>query len=143
MRPGATSNHNRPWATATVTIAYWTVLIAALLPIVFAGAAKVGASSYDNREPRRWLDGLQGWRRRANWAQNNSHEAFAPFAAAVIIAHLAGGPQAMIDALALSFLGFRMAYGVLYMADWHVLRSVAWLAAMACVIGLFITAAAS
>jgi uncharacterized MAPEG superfamily protein len=126
-----------------MTIAYWTVLIAALLPIVFAGVAKAGAPSYDNREPRRWLDGLQGWRRRANWAQNNSHEAFPPFAAAVIIAQLAGGSQTMVDALALLYLGFRVAYGVLYMADRHVPRSLAWLAAMACVIGLFITAAAA
>lgn len=124
-----------------MTIAYWTVLTAILLPIIFAGTAKFGRSDYDNREPRRWLDALDGWRRRANAAQSNSHEAIAPFAAAVIIAHAANAPQTAIDTLAIAYIGFRILYGVLYIADLHLLRSLAWLAAMACVIGLFIVAA--
>lgn len=124
-----------------MTIAYWTVLIAALLPIVFAGISKAGARDYDNRQPRVWLQSIGGWRQRANWAQSNMHEAFAPFAAAVIIAHAAGGHQGTIDALACIYLLLRCSYGALYIADRDLLRSLAWLGAMACVIGLFITAA--
>ena len=124
-----------------MTIAYWTVLIAALLPIVFAGIAKTGARDYDNRQPRAWLAGLEGWRQRANWAQNNMHEAFPPFAAAVIIAQVAGGHQATINALACAYLLLRCAYGALYIADRDLPRSLAWIGAMGCVIALFVTAA--
>lgn len=127
-----------------MTVAYWCVLAAALLPYAFTGLAKSGAAAgkrYDNRTPREWLDRLDGWRKRAHWAQLNSFEAFPPFAAAVIIAHLAGAPQARIDELAIAFVALRAAYGALYVTGQHLLRSVAWALALACVIGLFITAA--
>jgi uncharacterized MAPEG superfamily protein len=57
-----------------MTIAYWCVLIAALLPypiIVFA-KAKPG---FDNHDPRGWLDNLDGLRGRAYAAHLNSFEA--------------------------------------------------------------------
>ena len=76
-----------------MTIAYWCVLVAALLPIVWAGAAKSGIKGYDNARPREFLGSLQGWPARANFAQQNSYEAFPPFAAGVIIAHLCDTPQ--------------------------------------------------
>lgn len=121
-----------------MTIAYWMVLLAAVLPIAFAAISKAGGHRYDNRAPRAWLDAQSGWRQRAHWAQQNSHEAFAPFAAAVIIAHQLHAPQAGIDTLALLFIGFRVLYGALYIADRDRLRSVAWVAAFLCVVGLFI-----
>jgi uncharacterized MAPEG superfamily protein len=121
-------------------LAYWCVLAAALMPILWAGLAK-SRRDFDNASPRDWLSGLQGWRRRANAAQMNSWEAFAPFAAAVIIAHLAGAAQARIDALAALFVAARLAYGALYIADRATLRSVAWTVAMGCTVGLFVAAA--
>jgi uncharacterized MAPEG superfamily protein len=66
------------------------VLLAALLPIIMVGAAKTGAEGYDNHRPREFLANLKSWQQRANWAQINSYEVYPPFAAAVIIAHLAG-----------------------------------------------------
>ena len=125
-----------------MTIAYWAVLAAALLPVVFAGIAKAGGERFDNRRPRAWLEQQAGWRQRAHWAQQNGYEAFPPFAAAVIIAHQLDAPQGVVNTLALLFIAFRILYGVLYIQDRHALRSLAWLAAMACVIGLFIAAAA-
>lgn len=123
-----------------MTFAYWCVLAAALMPILWVGLAKA-RRDFDNAAPREWLAALEGWRRRANAAQLNSWEAFAPFAAAVIIAHLAGAAQGRIDALAGLFVAARLAYGALYIADRPTLRTIAWMVAMGCTVGLFVVAA--
>ncbi|MEO8037826.1 MAG: MAPEG family protein [Betaproteobacteria bacterium] len=120
-----------------MTIAYWCVLAAAVLPIIWAGVAK-SRGDFDNRSPREWLARREGWRLRANWAQANAWEAFAPFAAAVIIAHLAGARPAIIDALALTFIAARIAHGVLYVTDRSTLRTIVWTIGYGCVVGLFV-----
>lgn len=127
-----------------MTTAYWCVLAAALLPYAFTGLAKFGqgsATRYDNHAPREWLERLSGWRKRAHWAQLNAFEAFPPFAAAVIIAHLAGAAQTRVDDLAIAFVALRAAYGALYLLDHPRSRSLVWALAFACVILLFIAAA--
>ena len=124
-----------------MTIAYWCVLVAALLPILWVGAAKGGGKGYNNARPRESLGALSGWRARANFAQQNSHEAFPPFAAGVIIAQLCNAPQATINVLALTFIGARVAHGLCYIADQAALRSLVWLVGFGCVVGLFVTAA--
>lgn len=121
-----------------MTLAFWCVLAAALLPYVFAGIAKVGETPYDNRAPRRYLESLQGRQLRAHWAQMNSYEAFPPFAAAVIIAHLCEAPQAQIDGWAVAFVLLRVAYGWAYVSDRPTLRSLVWLGGVACVVALFV-----
>ena len=45
-----------------------------------------------------------GWRQRAQWAQQNSWEAFAPFAAAVIVAYLMMVTPQQLDAAAAVFI---------------------------------------
>lgn len=132
-----------------MTIAYWCVLVGALMPIVWTGVAKF--TNFDgkkgvmaprsNKAPRPWLDTLEGYRLRAHWAQQNAFEAFPMFAAGVIIAHLAGAAQGAIDALALTWVGLRFAYGLIYLADIGLLRTVVWAAAVACVVGLFVISA--
>lgn len=124
-----------------MTTAYWCVLVATLLPLMWAGAAKAGAGSYDNARPREFLGGLTGWPSRANHAQQNSYEAFPPFAAAVIIAQLSAAPQSTVDALALTFIAARVLHGLCYIADQAALRSLVWLVGLGCVVGLFVTAA--
>jgi len=125
-----------------MTTAYWCVLVAALLPIVWAGVAKAGGGQrYDNASPREFLASLQGYRQRANWAQQNSYETYPFFVAGVLIASLAGAPQPTIDALAVAFVIARVLYGICYIADRSTLRSLSWLAAFGCVIGLFVAAA--
>ncbi len=123
-----------------MTAAYWCVLLAAVLPLVWAGVAKSQADGYDNRRPRPWLDGLQGMPQRANWAQVNSYEAFPPFAAGVIIAHLVGANQLLVDGLALTFITMRVLHGVMYIQDKATARSIVWLVGFFCVIGLFLAA---
>jgi uncharacterized MAPEG superfamily protein len=124
-----------------VTVAYWCVLAAALMPYLATGVAKAGGERYNNRQPRSWLDRQQGFRARANAAQANSFEAFPLFAAAVIIAHLTAAPQDRIDALAVLFVISRVAYIVCYIADWHWARSVVWTLGFVVTITLFVSGA--
>lgn len=123
-----------------MTIALWCVLAAALLPFPFALAAK-WSSRFDNHNPRTYLAQLQGWRQRAHATQLNAFEAFPAFAAGVIIAHELRGPTDAADLLALAFIALRIGFGLLYIADRASLRSLVWLAAQLCVVGLFVVAA--
>jgi uncharacterized MAPEG superfamily protein len=124
-----------------MTIAYWCVLVAALLPFLFTSAAKFTGVRYNNKKPREFLDQLEGWRKRAHWVQVNSFEAFPAFAAAVIIAHQAGAAQGAIDGLAVAFIVLRVIYGLCYIFDKHVLRSTVWMVGMGCVVALFVVSA--
>ena len=119
------------------TVAYWCILVAAILPIVCTGIAKYGMftvkrkdGGYDNNNPRAWLAKQQDWRARANAAQANTFEALPLFFAAVIIAHLLQAGQAKLDILAFTFVLLRVAYIVVYVADMATTRSVIWFLAL-------------
>lgn len=122
---------------ARFTIAYWCVLVAAILPIVCAGIAKSGMlttapakGGYDNNNPRSWLARQTDWRSRANAAQANTFEALPFFFAAVIIAHMLQAPQTRLDILALIFIMLRIAYVIMYVADLAKARSIIWTLAL-------------
>ena len=117
-------------------LATWMILVAILLPYGMAALAK-GGGGIDNRSPRDGLDGLQGWRRRADWAQRNHFEALPAFAAAVLVAELAHAPQAWIDRLAVLFVVLRSGYSAAYLLDQARLRSACWAGGFLCVIALF------
>jgi uncharacterized MAPEG superfamily protein len=121
-----------------MTFAYWMLLAAAVLPYVTVGFAKAGG--IDNRAPRVDIERLSGWRKRADWAHRNHFEAFPPFAAAVIVAHLAGVPQERIDLVAGLFIVARIAYTGAYLADRATFRSLIWTFGIGCVVALFIFA---
>lgn len=122
-------------------IAFWCVLIAMILPLAFTGLAKFGGAGFDNRRPREFQQGLEGWRRRAHWAHVNSFEAFPPFAVGVLVAYVHDAPAAITDLLALLWVASRLLYGLFYILDRPTERSLAWTAAFGCVIGLFLAAA--
>ena len=122
---------------ARFTIAYWCVLVAAVLPIVCAGIAKYGMFSksrrdggYDNHNPRAWLAKQTDWRARANAAQANTFEALPFFFAAVIIAHQLQARQTVVDILAFMFVVLRVAYILMYVADMAKTRSAIWATAL-------------
>lgn len=121
-----------------MSYAYWYLFIAFLLPYVFTILAKAAAPGYDNSKPREFLENLEGWRKRSHWVQLNSYEIFPPFAAAVIIAHQLHINQAHIDLLAFSFLGFRILYGIFYIADKASFRTLSFLGSLFSIVGLFI-----
>ena len=123
-----------------MTTAYWMVLVAGLMPS-WPTAASKWRRTYDNAKPRAGLERLSPRQQRAWWAQLNAFEAFPLFAAAVIIAHLAGAAQSTVDALALAFVVLRAGYVLAYIHDWPTLRSLLWIAAIGCVVGLFVASA--
>ena len=126
-----------------MTVAFWCVLIAALLPFLGTLTAKIGGrmAPRANHNPREWLDQLGGWPKRAHWYQLNSFEAFPAFAAAVVVATLAHAPQPRIDMLAVAFIALRLAHYVCYLADWALPRTLAWTGGMVCTVWLFVLGA--
>ena len=127
------------------TLAYWCVLVAALLPIVCAWLAKSGQfkvprreGGYDNVQPREWLARQTDWRARANAAQANSFEALPFFIGAVIIAHQLGAVQMRVDALAFVYVVLRMLYIMMYVSGMGTVRSILWALAFATNIGILL-----
>ena len=120
--------------------AFWAVLFAAVLPLLWAAVAESGGG-YDNHAPRAYLEKLSGWRQRAQWAQLNAWEALTPFAAGVIIATLQRVPAERIDAAALIFVLARLGHGFCYIADKAALRSLLWMLGFGSVVYLFLLAA--
>ncbi|MFA6312956.1 MAG: MAPEG family protein [Sterolibacterium sp.] len=121
-----------------MTFAFWCILAATVLPYVWGTLSKA-SKRYDNSQPR--LQQKTGWRQRADWAQQNSWEAFGPFAAAVLMAHWLHVAQPTIDLLAGLFILCRIAYGVAYIMNLATLRSLIWTGGVVCVLGLYVAAA--
>jgi uncharacterized MAPEG superfamily protein len=120
-----------------MSIAHGCVLIAGLLPYLATGLAKT-AKGFDNHAPRTWLASLTAWQARAHAAQQNSFEAFPLFAIAVVIAELTHAPEARVDTLALTFIGARIAYLVVYIADWALVRTIVWLIGIVATVMIFV-----
>ncbi|MBU0746817.1 MAG: MAPEG family protein [Gammaproteobacteria bacterium] len=124
---------NTTMHVARFTVAYWCVLIAALLPIVCAWLAKSGSfgkprknGGFDNHNPRAWMAQQTDWHARANAAQANSFEALPFFIGAVIIAHLLGAGQTLLDILAFLYVMLRIFYIMMYVSDMPTARSALW-----------------
>ena len=127
-----------------MSASYWFVLVAALLPyafVLYAKATPAFMKGDHNKHPRDYEEGLTGARKRAYWAHLNGFEAFPPFAAAVVLAVLAGVPAERVNLLAGIFVACRIVHGILYIADLDKLRSVAWAGGLSAVVVLFVTAA--
>jgi uncharacterized MAPEG superfamily protein len=116
--------------------AYWCVLIAALLPIVWVVYAKRGA--VDNHNPRAGLDQLPDPKRRAYGAHLNAIENFPFFAAAVIIAVTMGAPVSTVNWLAGLYVLIRIAHGLLYITDQPAARSMAFTAGLIVNVVIFV-----
>ena len=112
----------------------WPLLAAALMPLLFTGIAKARGGGFDNADPRAWQSRLSGLPQRAHAAHLNSFEAFPLFAVAVLFALLRGVPEAAILPWAWAFIGLRLLFGALYIANLATARSVAWALALGCAI---------
>ncbi|MFM9923432.1 MAPEG family protein [Variovorax sp. H27-G14] len=110
-----------------LTVAYWCVLIACVLPYFSAWVAKAGSfGPRDNVNPRDWAARQSGWRARANSAQANSFEGLPFFIGAVVIAHQLGVVQSRLDLLAVAYVVLRMIYVGLYIKGIGGARSAVW-----------------
>lgn len=125
-----------------MALAYWCILIAALLPYLWVAIAKASGERYDNRNPRAWQAKQDNPRsQRANAAQLNAFEAFAPFAASVLMAQAAGVDPTRIGLLAVAFVVLRVLHGLFYVLGIAALRSLVWAGGMAIVTWLMLLAA--
>jgi uncharacterized MAPEG superfamily protein len=128
-----------------MTIPFWCVLAAALLPYVWVTiAAQERARQFgksDNKLPRLQEAQLTGRGARAMGAHNNAFETFPFFAAAVIIAHIRGADPGWSTDFALAFVFLRILHGVLYLADIDIMRSITFGLAQLCSLALFVLAA--
>jgi uncharacterized MAPEG superfamily protein len=118
-------------------LAYWCVLIAALLPYALGKYAKLGVPS-DNRYPREDYENFPPRNRRAYAAHQNALESFPFFAVAVVIALTMGAPVYTVNVLAVLYILLRIAHGLLYVFNKPALRSAAFAAAMAVNVAIFV-----
>jgi uncharacterized MAPEG superfamily protein len=115
------------------------VLITIYAPRIAVAVAQVRQpGGMDNKHPRDQQAKLTGWARRANAAHANAFEAFAPFAAAVLVAHVAKADPGWSTNLAVAFTVLRILYPILYIANVDRLRSAVWIAGFGCIVALFL-----
>lgn len=81
---------------------------------------------YDNAHPRQQQARLTGLGARAQAAHLNGFEAFAPFAAGVLVSVQAGVDSRWIVWLGAAFVVARSMYIALYLADRSTARSTVW-----------------
>ncbi len=77
------------------------------------------------------------WGKRADRTYMNAVEVFAPFAALVIIAHLAGKANAMTAFWAVCFFWLRLAHAVVYLSGIAYIRTVVFTLGFVCIAGIF------
>jgi len=118
-----------------MTVAFWCVLIAALLPYVPFGLV---SSKLNPRIPRAGAANLEGLAQRAYGAHLNAFENFPPFAAAVVIAHVIEGANATVNILAMLFIAARLAHVGFYLTDKPPLRSAAFSVGLLLTIVIFV-----
>ena len=125
-----------------MSIAYWCILIAAVLPFIWVGVARTSAPGYNNKDPRGWVAKQETYRvRNAYSAHLNAFEAFPTFAAGVLMAQFAGVDPGQANLLAMAFIGFRVLHGVFYITAMAPMRSLVWMGGLACTIALMVLAA--
>jgi uncharacterized MAPEG superfamily protein len=110
-----------------MTAAEWCVFGALMLYLLTIAPIKwIGLRRFDNsrpRDPAFYDDPLAA---RALGAHQNGIEAFPFFAVAVLLAEFHGGPQRLVNELAILFLIVRIAYVLTYLGDRPTLRSILW-----------------
>ena len=119
-------------------IAYWSILVACLLPILTLAPAKIGGR-FDNARPRDpdfWAD---PYRARVWAASQNGFEALPFFIASVIIAVTQGAPGGLVDLLAIGFVLARLGYVAAYYADRPRLRSLLWSIGFLAALAIFLS----
>ena len=111
------------------------VVIASLIPL---GAARSQAdfTPSDLAAPRAMFERLPAWGKRANWAHQNTFEAFTLHAPACLLAlfaaHTGAAPTALAIAAAWLHPALRLGYIGAYVANLPPLRSLCWAGAILC-----------
>ncbi len=118
-------------------LAFTAILTAALwIPYVISQVMTNGPlapPNYVDPTPRP----LPPWGKRADRAYLNAVEAFAPFAALVIIAHITGKANAMTAFWAMLFFWMRLAHAVVYLLAVPYVRTLVFTLGFVAVAGIF------
>src|ERR1700712_4098285 len=92
-------------------------------------------------KPQNYLDPTQRplplWGKRADRAYINAVENFAPFAALVIVAHLAGKSDAMTAFWATCFFWLRLAHAAVYLLGIPLIRTIIFTLGYVAIAGIF------
>jgi uncharacterized MAPEG superfamily protein len=118
-----------------MTIAIWCILIAQIVPYVAFSFVK----GIDPEQPRFQVGGLIGQSVRAYGAHLNGLETFPWFAAAVIVAHMVGGPSRIVDILAVIYILVRIGHLAAYLAGRQPLRTAAFTVAQFVALAIFVS----
>lgn len=78
------------------------------------------------------------WGKRAERAYMNAVETFAPFAALVVLIQLTGKANSMTAFWAMSYFWLRIAHAIVFWAAIPYIRTIAFVLAYVCIIGLFV-----
>lgn len=116
--------------TAMLTAALW-------IPYIVCQVATNGflaAENYVDPAPRP----VPLWGKRADRVYINAVETFAPFAALVLLIHIAGKENATTALLAMSFFWLRVAHAVVYWFGIPFIRTLIFTLGFLTVLGLFI-----
>ncbi len=108
----------------------WLMLVSGLLPYVATGLAKGGDKSFDNNEPRSWMEKQSGWRKRANAAQTNLLEGLPFYFAAVLVALYQDVDPERLRNLMVLWILLRLVYIAAYIAGKGSIRSLLWAASL-------------
>ncbi len=124
--------------TVDLTYLAWTALLIAALWIPYVICQSTtnglpGPPNYADPTPRP----VPLWGLRANRAHLNAVEAFAPFAAMVLIAHVTGQANGMTAFWSAAFFWLRLAHAIIYLAGIPYLRTIVFTLGFICVAGLF------
>src|ERR1700679_4010291 len=122
----------------TMTIAEWCVFGTLMLYLLTTAPIKwIGFRRFDNAKPRAPSSYDDPIRTRALGAHQNGIEAFPFFAIAVLLAEFRGGPQRLVDELAVLFLIVRISYVFTYLGNRPTLRSILWIIGLAINVAIF------
>ena len=125
--------------TTDLTYLAWTALLTASLWIVYI-AAQVMTNGF--LTPQNYVDPkprpVPLWGERANRAHLNAVESFAPFAALVLIAHVAGKADGTTAFWAMAFFWLRLAHAVVYWLALPYVRTLIFTLGWIAVVALFL-----
>ena len=119
---------------AAIPAAFGLVFVPRILVVVALRQAK----KFDNDHPRDAVNQLEGWGRRAQAAQDNGWEAFPAFAVGVLAAALTGARPELAAILCIVHLVMRGLYVAGYVGNWSSPRSLVWMIATGCTVGLML-----
>src|SRR3979490_2900950 len=115
--------------TAMLTAALW-------IPYIVCQVMTNGALAAEN-----YVDPAQRpvplWGKRADRAYLNAVETFAPFAALVLVAHIAGKADAMTAFWAMAFFWLRVAHALVYFLAIPFIRTLVFTLGFVAVVGIF------